>query len=100
MNLNLNLNSDHFESANHSRETFSGILLAVSKNILAYYCKRYNLIGYVRYSLPIRRYRVAASNATKSSVSQKKQCLFLILRNNFEEITFFFKFRARNLIVK
>ena len=34
------------------------------------------------------RYRVAASNATRQSFSQKNnKCLFLLFRNNFEEIT-------------
>ena len=34
----------------------------------------------------VDRYPVAASNATKPSFSQK-DCLFLVFRNNFEEIT-------------
>ena len=28
-----------------------------------------------------------SSNATRPSLSQKKQCFFLVFRNNFEEIT-------------
>ena len=59
-----------------------------SKNLLVYYCKCCNLIGYATRYLFVNRYRVAVSNATRSSFSKKnKQCLFLVFRNNFEEIT-------------
>ena len=35
----------------------------------------------------INRYRVAVSNTTRPGFFAKKQCLFLVFRNNFEEIT-------------
>ena len=49
-----------------------------SKNLLVYYCKCCNLIGYATRYLFVNIYQVAASNATKPSFSQKKQCLFLV----------------------
>ena len=48
------------------------------------YC---NLIGYATRYLFVNRYRVAASNATRPSFSQRKNCLFLVFRNNCEKIT-------------
>ena len=58
-----------------------------SKSLLAYYYKCCNLIGYATRYLFVNRYRVAASNATRPSFSQNKQCLFLVFLNNFDEIT-------------
>ena len=58
-----------------------------SKNLLVYYCKCYNMIGCGTRYLFVNRYRIAASNSTRPSFSQKKQCLFLVFWNNFEEIT-------------
>ena len=52
-------------------------------------CKCCNLIGYVTRYLFVNRYRVAASNATRPSFSQKIQCLFLV-----------FPLSPRNIIVK
>ena len=42
-----------------------------SKNIVVYYCKCCNLIGYGTRYLFVNRYGVAASNATRPSFSQK-----------------------------
>ena len=67
----------------------------ISKNLHVYYCKCCNLIDYATRYLFVNRYRVAASNATeffgkeprKAEFFGKQQCLFLVFRNNFEEIT-------------
>ena len=58
-------------------------LFVISKIVIVYNCKCCNLIGYATRYLFINRYRVAASNATRSIFFAKKQCF----QNNFEEIT-------------
>ena len=50
---------------------FPCFLYSFSKNLLVYYCKCCNLIGYATRYLFVNRYRVAASNATRPSFSQK-----------------------------
>ena len=47
------------------------LLNSFSKNVLVYYCKYCNLIGYATRYLFVNRYRVAASNATRPRFSQK-----------------------------
>ena len=58
----------------------------ISNNLVVYYCKCCNLIGYATRYLFVNRYREATSNATRPSFSQKNR-LFLVFRNNFEGIT-------------
>ena len=65
---------------------YTVLVYSFSKNLVIYYCKCCNLIGYTTHYLFVNRYRVVASNATRPSFSQKK-CLFLVFWNNFEEIT-------------
>ena len=43
---------------------------------------------WLRYSLFVNRYRVAASNATRPSFSKIIQCLFLVFRNNEHKFVF------------
>ena len=62
-------------------------LSTFSKNLVVYYCKWCTPIGYTTRYLFVNGYRVAASNATRSSFSLKKQCLFFVFRNNIKEIT-------------
>ena len=50
---------------------FPCFLYSFSKNLLVYYCKCCNLIGYATRYLFVNRYRVAASNTTRPSFSQK-----------------------------
>ena len=57
-----------------------------SKNLLVYYWKCCNLIGYATRYLLVNRYRVAASIATRSSFSPKKQQRFW--RNNEHKFVF------------
>ena len=50
---------------------FSKLPLVFSKNLVVYYCKYCNLIGYATRYLFVNRYRVAVSNATRPSSLQK-----------------------------
>ena len=52
------------------------LLSVFSKNLVVYYCKCCNLIGYATRYLFVNRYRVAASNATRPSFSQKNNAYF------------------------
>ena len=49
----------------------ASLLTIISKNLLVYYCKCCNLIGYATRYLFVNRYPVATSNATRPSFSQK-----------------------------
>ena len=76
---------------------FSKNLLVYYFNYCIYYFNYCTLIGYATRYLFVNRYRVAASNGTRPSFfgggqgrvfsGGEKQCLFLVFRNNYEEIT-------------
>ena len=67
---------------NQSKLTFSKcyFIIQFSKNVLVYYCKCCNLIGYATGYLFVNRYRVAAtSNTTRPSFSEKSNAYSLFL---------------------
>ena len=51
-----------------------------SKNLLVYYGKWCNLIGYATRYIFVNRYRVAASNATRLNFSQKNNTYSLFFK--------------------
>ena len=59
------------------------LIILFSKNLLVYYYKCCNLIGYANRYLFVNRYRVAR----QATFFVKKQCLFLDFRNHFKERT-------------
>ena len=59
-----------------ARENFSSKPVHFYDNKYKYYCKCCNLIGYATRYLFVNRYRVAASNATRPSFSQKNNAYF------------------------
>ena len=48
-----------------------GIIIAISKNLLVYYCNCCNLISYATRNLFVNTYRVGVSNATWTSFRKK-----------------------------
>ena len=56
-------------------------LFRISKNLLVYFCKWCNLIGYATRYLFANRYQVAASNATRPSFSQKAMLISRFLKS-------------------
>ena len=57
-------------------------VMIFSKNLHVYYCKWCNLNGYATRYLFVNRYRVTASNATRTSFSEEKN------RNNAYSLFF------------